>query len=107
MKLAVIEKLGVRIAILQARDGLKSMGIVLRNYRLLLGLPLYWDELSKLNWWLLWADEALVMEERVDAEYEKYWTLYELARFSRRHAALLDAFLGHGLQRSLRPPRPA
>lgn len=107
MKSTGFNKRSIRNVILHARDGLKTFGIVLRNYRLLFCLSLYWDELSKLDWWLLWSDEAFEMEARVDAEYEKYWKLYEFARFSKRHAELLDAFLGHGIHCSPRPPRPA
>jgi hypothetical protein len=106
MKSTGFNKGSIRNAILHARDGFKTLGIVLRNYRLLFSLSLYWDELSKLNWWLLWSDDAFEMEARVDAEYEKYWKLHEFARFSKRHDELLDEFLSHGIQCSPRPPRP-
>lgn len=84
----------------------KTVLNAVRNYRLLLSPSLYWDELSALNWWLLWSDEATVMTERVSAEYDKYLALAELGCFSSRHEELLDAFLGHGLLGYPRPQRP-
>lgn len=102
----IMEKGNIRNTIATVQDGVRTIGILVGNYRLLFDLALYWDELSKLDWWLLWSDEAFEMESLVDSQFEKYWELSEFVRFSNRHAELLDAFLGHCMQGLPRPTRP-
>ena len=80
--------------------------VALRNYKLLLSLGKYWDELSKLDWWLLMSEDAPAMPTRMNAEHDKLMLLTELADFSEQHEKLFNDFLAFGMLGRSRPDRP-
>lgn len=81
--------------------------VALRNYRLLLSPEKYWDELAKLDWWLLMSEDAPAMRARMSAEHDKLMLLHELADISRQHEQLFNGFLEFGMLGRPRPVRPA
>jgi hypothetical protein len=85
---------------------INQMQVAMRNYRLIFSLADYWNELAKLDWWLLTADEALEMPERVSDEHDKLLTLMEIAEFSNRHEKLLAGFFAFGMLGHPHPLRP-
>ena len=81
--------------------------VALRNYRLLLSPEKYWDELAKLDWWLLMSEDAPAMPARMSAEHDKLMLLHELADISTQHEQLFNGFLEFGMLGRPRPIRPA
>lgn len=80
--------------------------ITLKNYRLIFSLSNYWNELARLNWWLLMEDEALAMPEQVSNEYDKLLILIEIATLSKQHEKLMGEFLAFGMLGHSRPLSP-
>jgi hypothetical protein len=80
--------------------------VALRNYKLLLSPEKYWDELAKLDWWLLMSEDATAMPTRMSAEHDKLMIFAELADLSRQHERLLNGFLEFGMLGRSRPDRP-
>lgn len=93
--------------VLQRRPNkLGTFFVALRNYKLLLSPEKYWDELAKLDWWLLMSEDAPAMPTRMNAEHDKLMLLVELADISRQHEKLLNGFLEFGMLGRSRPDRP-
>lgn len=86
---------------------LRSYCVALRNYKLLLSPEKYWEELAKLDWWLLMSEDAPAMPARMSAEHDKLMLLNELADISRQHEQLFNGFLEFGMLGRSRPVRPA
>jgi hypothetical protein len=85
---------------------IKRWHVAVQNYRLIFSLADYWNELAKLDWWLLMADEALAMPERVSDEHNKLLTLMDIAELSKHHEMLLDGFIAFGMLGHPQPLRP-